>query len=89
MIRAIKRSMRISHDVLDDEIERNVESCRCDLEASGVYCDEDEPLFIKACEIYNKWQLDYMGKGEQFERAYSNLKDSMGLCGDYNVRPED
>lgn len=89
MIDTIKKSMRISHSALDDEIERNVDSCRRDLEVSGVYCDEEDHLFIKACEIYNKWQLDYMGKGNQFERAYQNLKESLGLCGDYNVRPED
>lgn len=89
MVEKIKKSMRISHAAIDEEIQRNVETCKRDLEMAGVYCKEDDSLYCKACEIYNKWQLNYMGKGEQFERAYSNLKDSMGLCGDYNVRPED
>lgn len=89
MVEKIKKSMRISHTAINEEIERNNKTCKHDLEMAGVYCKEDDCLFCKACEIYNKWQLNYMGKGEQFERAYSNLKDSMGLCGDYNVRPED
>lgn len=89
MIKKIKDSIRITHDAINDEIQRNIESCKRDLEVAGVYCKEDDPLYYKACELYIKWHLDYMGKGDQFEKAYHGLKDSLGLCGDYNVRPED
>jgi len=89
MVGKIKQSMRISHDALNDDIEENVEICKADLNISGVYWKEDDRLLQKACELYVKWQYDYQGKGEQFEKAYKSLKDSMALCGDYDVRPAD
>ena len=91
MVKQIKKSMRISHSALDDDIQMNIETCALDLGVAGVYFDEDEPdnLIQKAFELYTKWQFDFMGKAEQFERAYKNLKDALALCGDYNVRPED
>ena len=85
----IKKSMRISHDALDDDIKRNIDTCKLDLNIAGVYGKDDDKLIVKACELYTKWQHDYQGKGEQFEKAYRNLKDALALCGDYNVRPTD
>ena len=89
MVEQIKNSMRISHTVLDDDIQNNIDSCTLDLGVAGVYFAEPDNLIQKAFELYAKWQFDYMGKAEQFERAYKNLKDALALCGDYNVRPED
>lgn len=87
MLNAIKQSMRISHNALNNDIIDNIEMCKLDLSMAGVYCNEDDKLLQKACELYIKWQNDYQGKGEQFEKAYRSLKDAMALCGDYNVRP--
>ena len=89
MLDRIKKSMRISHRALDDSINDDIVSCKSELMMAGVYCNESDQLLYKACELYVKWQNDYMGNGEQFGRAYSNLKDAMALCGDYNVRPAD
>lgn len=87
MIETIKKSLRISHDALNDEINNNIEICKMDLNISGVYYTDTDELFKKACELYIKWQFDYMGKGELFEKSYRSLKDAMALCGDYNVQP--
>lgn len=81
--------MRISHNKLDDSITDDIESCKTELQMAGVYCKDTDQLLQKACELYVKWQNDYGGKGEQFEKAYNKLKDAMALCGDYNVRPTD
>lgn len=89
MIETIKLSMRISHNALDSDIQKNIEICKRDLFIAGVYCKEDDELLSKACELYVKWQYDYMGKGEQFGKSYQKLKDAMALCGDYNVRSTD
>lgn len=89
MVDKIKKSMRISHTALDEDIESNITICKADLELAGVYCKDGDALSQKACELYVKWQYDYLGKGEQFEKAYKNLKDALALSGDYNVRPAD
>lgn len=89
MVNKIKKSMRISHKNIDDDIQRNIDTCKLDLRVAGVYGSDGDELITKACELYTKWQHDYQGKGEQFEKAYRNLKDALALCGDYNVRPTD
>ena len=89
MLEKIKKTMRISHNSLDDVINEDIESCKSELQMHGVYCNEEDQLLCKACELYVKWQSNYAGKGEQFEKAYRKLSDAMALCGDYNVRPVD
>ena len=66
MVGKIKKSMRISHTALDEDIESNIDVCIADLKIAGVYYKEGDALSQKACELYVKWQYDYMGKGEQF-----------------------
>ena len=82
MVEHIRKSMRISHESLDDEIQRNMDACKLAAKLAGVYLTEDA-LSEKAYELYNKWQFDYLGKGVQFEEAYRKLKDAMALSGDY------
>ena len=89
MLDKIKKTMRISHDKLDDSIRDDIEICKKELEMAGVYAKDADQLLQKACELYVKWQNDYGGKGERYEKAYNKLKDAMALCGDYNVRPTD
>lgn len=92
LIQSIKNSMKIKHTALDEDIRGNIESAAADLKRVGVqpYADaeqkvlKDDPLIRKAAELYCKSQADYMGKGEQFERSYEKLRDSLSLCGDYN-----
>lgn len=83
MLDKIKKSMRISHSSLDDDIQRNINACLLDLERVGVYKSKETELLTKACELYCKWQYDYQGKGEQFQANYEKLRDSMSLAGDY------
>lgn len=79
----IKKSMRISHDVINDEIERNIDTCLHDLERVGVDTKKESTLTNKACELYCKWQQDYQGKADQYKRNYEELRDAMSLAGEY------
>lgn len=102
MLTEVKLAMRINHNSLDSDIQRNIDSCVEDLVRVGIQpyqkdengeyvivddanvLKEDE-LITKACELYCKWQYDYMGKGERFEKNYSCLRDAMSMGGDYIV----
>lgn len=79
----IKLSMRIKHDKLNPDIERNINICLLDLERAGVNVHLDSALLDKACELYCKWQYDYMSQGERYEKQYQELRDAMSLCGKY------
>ena len=73
MLEEIKLSMRISHDKLDADIQRNIDACFLDLERVGVDSSLDSALLIRACELFCKWQYDYCGKGERYQKNYESI----------------
>lgn len=94
LVYKIKESMRISHNVLDQEILENIESSIFDMKRVGIqpFSIENEEidqnklkdkLVEKAAELYCKWQADFQGKAERYEKAYNALRDALSLCGDY------
>lgn len=86
MLEHIKNALRITHDRLDDTIQNNIDACLLDMGRVGIKQNmETDPLIIKACELYIKWQEDFDGKTENYQKAYEKLRDSLSLCGDYNV----
>lgn len=74
----IRKSMRITHTQLDNEIERNINTALRDLCRVGIDTGDND-LIDKACELYVKAQFDYQGKGDQFQRNYEALRDTMSL----------
>ena len=88
MLEKVKKSMRISHNTIDDDIKLLIDTCLKDLQIAGINTDsaEDDPLLSTACILYVKWMSDYTSKSDQYEKAYTNLKISLSLCGGYNVQ---
>lgn len=89
----IKCSLRIRHNSLDDEIEENIKTCILLLQSVGISSskardDPEDKLIRKACELYCKWQFDFDGKGDRFQKAYEGLRDFMSLGGDYTESNE-
>ena len=85
MIKAeeIRKKMRISHANLDSDIDDNIIAARLDMSRAGIGESIDDALTDKAIELYVKAQFDYLGKGDQFQKQYENLRDSMSLAGKY------
>lgn len=55
------------------------------VDKSGNPVLKDDALINQSLKLYCKWQEDYESKGEQYEKSYEGLRDSMSLCGDYNA----
>ena len=83
MLDKIKKSLRISHNKLDDDIESNIQACLLDLTIAGVNAKIEDELITQAVKLYCKWQYDFFGNADRFEKAYYNLKMSLALSGDY------
>ena len=88
MLEKIKLSMRIVHNMLDTDISQNIAVCMLELIRVGVskakaVVNSNDALIIKAAELYCKWQYDFNGKGDQYQKAFENLRDSLSLCEDY------
>lgn len=81
-----KTALRITHDRLNDDIQSNVEACKKDMERVGITkTDDTDPLIHKVIELFLKWQYNFMGEGEKYERAYKEMRDGLSLCGEYHV----
>lgn len=93
MLNKIKLSMRIFHNALDSDIKSNIDACMLDLRRVGVHAavaidSSEDALINKAAELYCKWQSDYNGDGEKYEKAYVNLRDAISLCDTYTAESE-
>lgn len=84
MLEAVKQNLRISGDALDDDLQDDIEAALADLARVGIdITDQSQPLIIKAVKLYCRWQQDYMGKGEQYSKAYTGLMQALAVAGDY------
>lgn len=88
MLEKIKMSLRIFHTMLDTDITSNIVACMLELQRVGVAAYAADPesqdaLIVKAAELYCKWQYDFNGKGDQFQKAFENLRDALSLCDNY------
>lgn len=90
MLTAIKKSMRITHSQLDDDIQREIDACEKDLERVGIVLqgNESRPLIITACELWCKANYDYLGKGAEFRARFIDLRNALSLSGEYNSEAE-
>lgn len=86
MLQKIKESLRIKHNALDNDLSDLVGACKRDLRRVGVVqVSEDDFLILQAAKLYTKWQLNFEGDSDRYRMAYESLRDSLSLCGDYNV----
>lgn len=77
----------ISHNKLDEEIKAVALACKSDLRNGGVNVLIDtDPLLKQAVKLYVRWYFNYQGNGTKWLEAYTGLKNSMCLSGDYNAQ---
>lgn len=87
MLEKVKLSLRIKNNKLDVEIIDLIEAAKIDLSISGVKnIKEDDPIINRAIIIYCKANFGLDNKeSEKYQKSYDLLKQSLKLCGDYNV----
>ena len=89
MLEAIKENLRITTSALDIDLLDDINAAIADLQRVGIdTSDQSQPLIIKAVKLYCRWQQDYMGKGEQYYKAYTGLMQALSLAGDYIAESE-
>ena len=84
LIKRLANAVRVKSASAHDEIKDLVLACEVDLKIAGVYVtDYSESLTYQAIKLYCKAHYGYDKDSEKFALAYSTLKDSMALSGDY------
>lgn len=87
MLEKVKLALRIKTYKLDDEIDDLIAACKVDLSISGVKKIEvTDPIIQRAIILYCKASFGLDNKdSEKYQKSYELLKQSLKLCGDYNV----
>lgn len=83
----LRNAIRISNSKADEEIKDLLEACKVDLSMKGIKkIDEKDPIIFQAIKLYVKANFGLDNKeSEKYTKAYEGLRDSISLCGDYNV----
>ncbi len=95
MIAKVKTALRITHNMLDTDIEDCINACFADMHRVGVrvYSSdgtidskvESDPLIVQAVKLYARWICNYENQADRYRIAYERLRDSLSLDGDHNV----
>jgi hypothetical protein len=95
LLEIIKKSMRITHDQLDDVLLSDIYAGADELQRAGVppYVKDnngnlvitDSPLIVKTIELYVKAVEDYDGKGTRYMSSFKASRDAMSLSGGYSA----
>lgn len=91
MLTEVKKSLRMKSDVLNDDISSNINAALLDMSRVGINIEKinlEDPktydaLTLSCVEFYCKWLYDFLQRGEEWRAAYTRLRDSMAMCGDY------
>ena len=88
MLDVVKKALRVSHNVFDDEVMDLIEAARYDLKLSGVSNfkanDDTNPLIKRAIIMYAKANFIPDAKeSERFQLSYNMVKHHLTLAGDY------
>jgi len=86
LLDTVKTNLRIKSTAFDEaEIQPIIDACKADLKLSGVEkIEESDPLIQRAVVLYAKGNFGYSEDSEKFMQAYTALKNSLALAGDYN-----
>lgn len=79
MFDKIKKALRLTGTALDGSLLQNIESCLDDLRDQDIDTDKIDVKVEKAVELYCKWQFNFNGEADRYERNYRAMLDQMSM----------
>lgn len=85
ILEKVKADLRFDFDDLDNDVSDNISAALLELRAAGVKSgtEEMDMLTLRAVKLYCRWQYNFDGRAEQYEKAYSALKTALSLDTDH------
>jgi len=92
-VAVIKKDLRISHSLLDDDIQSWIDSALTELKRVGVLetvavAANDDPLILQAVKWFSRWMDNYEGKAQEYKNAFDEMKIALSLSSNYAFIPE-
>lgn len=79
-VERMKKSLRITTSMLDDDIQRLINTAEADLTGAGVTpppADEENPVYDYAIDMFVKSAMDYRGDAKFYELRYALVRDTL------------
>lgn len=85
LLEKVKKSLRLSHNKLDDDLLDEIEACLADLEVCGVvYAAPTDPLIVNAVKLFCRAaNADDTAKSAEWMRRYEALKSCLMMADGY------
>lgn len=85
ILQRVKLSLRISHNVLDEDIQADIDACIADLELCGVVnATPADPLIFNAVKLYCRAQYtEDTAKAAAYTERYNALKSCLMMAEGY------
>ena len=86
MLEKVKIAIKQKSNLFDDEIMLYIDACKINLTHPGINPDrfvETDSAVMNAVICYVKWQMNFQGKSEQWEKIYKDLRLSLVLDSRY------
>ena len=88
MLEKIKEHLRITHDLLNDDIQDVIEECLHDLRRMDVRVIETDPLIVASVKLYARYRFNFEDQGERYMKAYEDLRNALSFAIEYGVDTE-
>jgi len=86
MIEKVKRTLRLTTDIFDDDISDLIDAALMDLGVAGVTnTDEADPLVIRAVETYCKLHFGEPEDADRLKASYDEQKAQMSTNSGYTT----
>lgn len=83
-LKEMRSMVRVSGKYLDSELEDLQNAFLMDLSRAGVNTIPEDAFLVKSClRCYLRWQQNYNGEAERYERSYKELRDALSLASEY------
>lgn len=83
MLDIVKKALRLTHDMLDDEIQMQIDACLFDMETSGASVDINNRLVQLAIITFVKSHFGLDNKNSsKYYRSYNSIKEKLKLVGE-------
>ena len=86
MLEKVKLAIRYKNALFDNEILMYISSCKKQLLRAGILenkiIDTDESI-VNTVIAYVKWQINFQGRGNEWEKIYKDLRLSLTLDSNY------
>lgn len=84
MVQKVKRALRLTTDIFDEDIEDLINAALGDLGIAGVEnLDDSDPMIIRAVETYCKLHFGEPEEADRLKRSYDEQKAQLSTNSGY------